>query len=64
MVTVQFSSVGFNDAFKTIRLYNRSAHGCVQTEVLSGNHKTKYAVIFRLLTQTIEAPKKELGLSE
>ena len=31
---------------------------CVQTEVLSGNHKTQSAVIFRLLTQTIEAPKK------
>ena len=28
------------------------------TEVFSGNHKTKSAVLFRLLTQTIEALKK------
>ena len=32
--------------------------GCLQTDVWSGNHKTKYAVLLRLLTQTIEAPKK------
>ena len=29
---------------------------CVQ--ILTGNQKTKSAVFFRLLTQTIEAPKK------
>ena len=42
------SLVGFNEAFNTIRLYKRSTQGYVQIEVLSGNHKTKYAVIFRL----------------
>ena len=52
------SLVGFNDAFNTIRLYERPVQGCVQTDVLSGNHKTKSAVLFRLLTQTKEAPKK------
>ena len=30
----------------------------VQIDVLSGNHKTKSAVNFRLLTLTKEAPKK------
>ena len=50
------SLVGFN-AFNTIRLYKRSCQGCVQTDVLSGNYKTKSAVLFRL-TQTKEAPKK------
>ena len=30
---------------------------------MSGNHKTKSAVLFRLLKQ-IEAPKKDIGLSE
>ena len=57
-IIVYFSLVGFNDAFNTIRLYKRPAQGCVQTDVLSGNHKTKSAVHFRLLTQTIEAPNK------
>ena len=52
----QFSLVWFNDAFNTIRLYKRQ--GCFQTGVLSGNHKTKSAVLLRLLTQTKEAPKK------
>ena len=33
---------------------------CLQTDVLSGNQKTESAVLFRLLTQTIEAPKKEI----
>ena len=50
------SLVGFNDAFNTIRLYKRP--GCLQTAVLSGNHKTKSAALFRLLTRTIGAPKK------
>ena len=31
---------------------------------ISGNYKTKSAAFFRLLTQTITAPKKEIGLSE
>ena len=31
---------------------------CVQTDVLSGNPKTKSAVLFRLLPQTIGALKK------
>ena len=53
---LEFGRVGFNDAFNTIRLYKRQ--GCLQTAVLSGNHKTKSAVLFRLLTQTKEAPKK------
>ena len=53
-----FSLVGFDDAFNTIMLYKRPAQGCVQTEVLSGNHKTKSAVLIRLLTQTKVAPKK------
>ena len=35
-----------------------SVQGCVQIDVLSGNFKIKYDVLFRLLTQTIEAPKK------
>ena len=35
--------------------------GYVQSEVLSGNHKTKNAVLLRLLTQTMEALKKEIG---
>ena len=39
----RFSLVGFNNAFNTIKLYKQ---GCVQTEVLSGNHKTKSAVLF------------------
>ena len=62
-IIVYFSLVGFNDAFNTIRLYKRPAQGCVQTDVLSGNHKTKSAVLFRLLTQTKEAPRKRNGLS-
>ena len=31
---------------------------CVQTDVLSGNHKIESALLLRLLTQTKEAPKK------
>ena len=57
----RFCLVGFNYAFNTIRLYMRPTQGCVQTDVLSGNHKTKPAVLFRLLTQTIEAHKKRNG---
>ena len=33
--------------------------GCVQSKVLLGNDKTESAVLFRLLTQTIEAPRKK-----
>ena len=55
---ISSSLVGFNDAFNTIRLYNISVKGVLQTAVLSGNRKTKSAVLFRLLTQTKEAPKK------
>ena len=54
----KLSLVGFDDAFNTIRLYKRLCQGCVQTAVLSGNHKTKSAALFRLLTQIKEAPKK------
>ena len=54
--SLSLSLVGLNDAFNTIRLYKRQ--GCVSTEALSENHKTKYATLFRLLTQTIEAPQK------
>ena len=49
---VQFSLVGFNDAFNTLRLYKRPDQWCVHTEALSGNLKTKSDVLFRLLTQT------------
>ena len=55
-ITNEHGLVGFNDAFNTIRLYKRQ--GCLQTDVLSGSHKTKCTVLFRLLTQTKEAPKK------
>ena len=41
-----------------LRLYKHPCQGCVQSEVLSGNQKTKSAILFKLLTQTIEAPKK------
>ena len=58
----KFSLVGFNNAFNTIRLYKRLFG--VQTVVLSGNHKTnKSVVLFRLFTQTKEAPKKTNRLS-
>ena len=50
--------VGFNDAFKTIMLYKRPCQGCVQTALQSVNHKTKSAVLFRLLAQAKDAPKK------
>ena len=55
---LSLSLVDFNDALNTIRLYKRAAQACVQTEISSGNHKTKSAVLFRLITHTIEAPKK------
>ena len=42
----------------TLILYKRPCQGCVQTDVLSMNHKTKTAVLFRLLTQNKDAPKK------
>ena len=47
------SLVGFKD---TLRLY-KSVKGVLQTAVLSGNHKTKFALLFRLLTQTKEQEK-------
>ena len=34
------------------------AKGVNRHVLLAWNHKTKYAVLFRLLIQTIEAPKK------
>ena len=37
---------------------------CVQSDVLTWNQKNESTALFRLLTQTIEAPKKEIGLSE
>ena len=37
---------------KTIRSF--WCQGCAQTDVLSGNHKTKSAAVFRLLTQPKE----------
>ena len=46
---VRLSLVGFNDASNTIRLYKRPCQGCVQTAVLSGNYKTKSAVLVRFL---------------
>ena len=49
---LSLSLVGFNDAFNLIRLFQRPCLGRVQTDVLSGNHKTKSAVLFKLLTQT------------
>ena len=52
-----FSLVGYIDTFNTLRLYK--LQGSLQTDVLSGNHKTKSAVLFRLLTHTKEAPKKD-----
>ena len=36
-----------------------SVKGVLQTAVMSGNHKNKFAVLLRLLTQTKEAPKKK-----
>ena len=56
--------VGFNNAFNNMRLYKRPRQGCVQTTVLSGNHNTKSAVLFRLLTQTKEASKKRKDCQE
>ena len=46
----------FNNAFKTIRLYKCPCQGCVQTDFLSGSHKTKSAVI-RLLKKHQEKKK-------
>jgi len=61
--TTPSSLVGFNDAFKAIRLYKYLCQGGVQTAVLSGNHKTKSTVL--IIKQTKEAPKKRnRGLSE
>ena len=40
----------------TIRSF--SCQGWVQTDVLSGIHKTKSPALSSLLTETIEAPKK------
>ena len=58
--------VGFHDAFNTITI-SVHAKGVyrLQTVVPSGNHKTKSAVLFRLLAQTKERhTRKEIGLSE
>jgi len=38
--------------------YKINCQGYVQTDVMSGNYKTKSGAFFRLLTQTIEATKK------
>ena len=58
---LSLSLVGFNNAFNTIRLYKCPCQECIQT-VLSGNHKTKSAVLFRLITQTKDTPKKAIVL--
>ena len=51
------SLVGFNDAFNAIRLYKRQE--CVQTDVLSGNHKTKSAVLlFHYFWTSFASPLK------
>ena len=55
----KFILVRFNGTVNTIRILMPRV--CT-TDVFSGNHKTKSAVLFILLTQTKEAPKK--GLSE
>ena len=39
-------------------MYKRQ--GYLQTDVLLGNHKTKSAVLFRLLTQTKKATNKSI----
>ena len=54
---LSISLLRFNVAINTKRLNKRPCQGCVQT-VLSGNHKTKSAFLFRLLTETKEAHKK------
>ena len=56
-------NMGQIEVFKFSRVF-KSVKGVSQTAVLSGNHKTKYAVLFRLLTQTKEAPKKEKDCQE
>jgi len=48
------SLVEFKDAFNTIRLYKRPC----KYKQTSGNHNTRSVVLFRLLTQTEESPKK------
>ena len=53
---VYFSLVRFNITVNTIR--SIWCKGCVQTEVLSENHKTKSAALSRLITQTKESSKK------
>ena len=58
----EFSLVRCNGTMSTILVRSFWCQGCVQIDVLSGNHKTKSAALFRLLIQTIEAPKKEIGL--
>ena len=50
------STVRFNGTINTIRSF-----WCVQIDVLSWHHKTKSVVLSRLLTQTIEVSKKEIG---
>ena len=53
----EISLVWFNGTMNTVRSF--WCQGCVQTDVLSGNHKTNSAALFNLLiTETIEALKK------
>ena len=42
---------------KDIKNLSTEGKGCVQIEVLSGNHKTKSAVLFRLLTKQKQEKK-------
>ena len=60
------SLVRFNGTVNTVNEGHYWCQGCVQTDVLSGNHKAKSVVLYRLLTQHIEAhknPRKEIELS-
>ena len=54
------SSLRFNCTLNTIlvRTSGVKAVYFLQTDGLSGNHKTKSAALFRLITQTIQVPKK------
>ena len=55
-IKINFSLLRYSNTVNTIRSFR--CQECVQTDVLSRNHKTKSAARLRLLTQTIEAPKK------
>ena len=55
----KFSLVRFNGTVNTYKVISFWCQGCVQTDVLSGNHKTNSAALFNsLITKTIEALKK------